>query len=645
MEDNRPPEPPPGAYREPDHGQQNAGVAGEGPSHQGDNAPSAPSVPPQSPTGSPAIFGQEHTASPGASGNTIRRSVHHTYVWLGSLRVVFMIFVALVFASLPAIMQGMAQGSRGASGWIYGGGFLIGFAVLLIVMLLFQFLSYKNLSYELGPDEFSLYSGILNKKRVHVPYQRVQSVNQRMSLIQRIFGVCTVYVDTAGGSTNKAVVVPYLLNTDAEWLRGELFARKQALLEQYAAASGKSVGQASEAQVPPAARVTNVLDTPAEIISDIRGVFGGERVDTGAVSYQYGLTNKELFFTGLSSNTGAIVMVLAFVGLAISLITPFLETMVGRYAVEQGLARLTQAFTGELIGAFIGLLVVVFAIAWIVSIISTMILYGGFRACRRQSRIEVEHGLLQHRFHGVDIDRVQSVIIRQSFIRRCIGYCEVSLGKIDAAQDAQDQDKGLNRRGVIVHPFVKIKNVPEILNGLVPEFADIPVETRKLPSVSLRRALIRRIVLKGTGFWIAVIVTALNMLLHAVIPGEAAQNVQVFTVIDSMAIVFYALCFVIAALEAVGAVMWYRGSSFAFNDRFLQISNGGFSRESITLPRKKLQFGFVKTNPLQRMAKVATINARTAVGIGGTTLWLTDVCVDDAEKWLDWVLPRQHVIQ
>lgn len=64
-------------------------------------------------------------------------------------------------------------------------------------------------------------------------------------------------------------------------------------------------------------------------------------------------------------------------------------------------------------------------IVWVLSVIASCIGYGGFRARRRESRIEVEYGLLQHTFQGVDIERVQAVVVTQSFIRRIFGYCEV----------------------------------------------------------------------------------------------------------------------------------------------------------------------------------------------------------------------------
>ena len=57
-----------------------------------------------------------------------------------------------------------------------------------------------------------------------MPYKRVQSVDMRAGLLQRIVGVCTLEIDTAGGSSNKAILVPYLTKSDAEALRAELLA-------------------------------------------------------------------------------------------------------------------------------------------------------------------------------------------------------------------------------------------------------------------------------------------------------------------------------------------------------------------------------------------------------------------------------------
>ena len=86
-------------------------------------------------------------------------------------------------------------------------------------------------------------------------------------------------------------------------------------------------------------------------------------------------------------------------------------------------------------------------VLWLLSAIGACVSYGGFRACRRDNRIEVEHGLLQHRFQGVDVDRVQSVMVKQSFIRRLLGR-ELSLGQDRCGGSrSDDQQKASASKG------------------------------------------------------------------------------------------------------------------------------------------------------------------------------------------------------
>ena len=86
----------------------------------------------------------------------------------------------------------------------------------------------------------------------------------------------------------------------------------------------------------------------------------------------------------------------------------------------------------------------------------------------------------------------------------------------------------------------------------------------------------------------------------------------------------YALAAILFVIDVVNAVLWARESSFAYNHRFMQVSNGGLSRETVSFPRQKIQFGCTKSNPLQRRAGTDTLLATTAAGSGGTTTTLID---------------------
>lgn len=588
-----------------------------------------------------------------ASG--VKHKVHHSYVWLSSIQVVISLAIVFAITLFPIFVSGdLVLGDFGGMIAIAATFFVLILIVGLVIGL--QALSYKHLSYEIGDKEFTLYSGVFSKKQVHVPYQRIQSVNQRATLTQRILGICTVHIDTAGGSSNKAVVVPYVQKAVAEQLRTELFARKQ-LVE-----TGHMPGQPAPAPAPaqagtvpapagaPSSQSGNVLDMPAAIANDVQGIFGGAQTDLGAISYQYKMSNKELFLTGFSNSTGFIMVIAALLMSIYGVVSFVLETTIGEQVVNEGISMATRAFSDKLIWIVVGGVIVIAIVVWVLSILGTCLSYGGFKATRRQTRIEVEYGILQHQFHGVDIDRVQSVIIKQSFIRRLMGYCELSLGKIDAmseAQEQQQQQQLVHHQGLVIHPFVKMKRVPEILAGLAPEFADVPTEQISLPGRSLRRALIRRCVWQGSGLWLALTVTAALIAAHVFGPWiiEDTGFNDLLTYVNWFALAAYVVCAIIFVIDILRAVLWYRGSSFAYNRRFMQITNGGFSRESISFPRKKIQYAFVQTNPFQRMAHVATINARTAAGIGGTTMKLLDVREEDADKWLEWIIPGNAVVK
>lgn len=642
---------------------------------------SAPNVPPQVPAPAPMP-----PAAAAPSTELPRHHVHHSYIWLESVRTIFIIAVCVVVANFSTIIGLVAEEGMGAeAGFIMA---VAGIGTLVVILLTFgivaglRVVGYKHLYFTVGPDEFTLCSGIFNKKQVHVPYQRVQSVDQRATLLQRLFGVCTVSIDTAGGAANKAVVVPYVTKAQAEWLRAELYNRKTALAAQAAVASGMAgaasatatgmagapvpqsveAGIAAMAQgaaafagnVPSPTAAGNVLDVGAEAWNQVGGVFAGPAQDTGRVTYEYGLTNKELFLAGLS-NTTSVGLIFAGLVVGVLQIVGFIFDVMGGAAdgaVESALVFAGSQASAYLIGAVSAGVIVLVLVLWVLSAVGSCIGYGGFKARRRNNRIEVEYGLLQHTFQGIDIDRVQSVVVKQSFIRRLLGYCELSLGKIDAGtdEDSSNQKNTLANQGIIIHPFVKMNRVPEILAGLVPEFSDLPHEAKPVAKVALRRAVLRQSIWFGGGFWLAVFAVACMAGLAALVGGIESGAILLeegderligllYTFGGGVLVILLVLAAILFIVDVVNAVLWARESSFAYNHRFMQVSNGGLSRETVSFPRQKIQFGCTKSNPLQRRAGTDTLLATTAAGSGGTTTTLIDASHADAMAWLDWLKP------
>lgn len=616
----------------------------------------------------PSVVSQSQT-TPASATDPVKHKLNHSYIWLGALRVLPVIIVA-AFASSTELIIDLALDSA-----TDGYGFLAILALLIIILLvigivmLVRFISYRYIWYEYAGDEFSYYSGIISKKRVHIPYQRIQSINQKASLFQRIAGVCTVSIETAGGAENKAVILPYVEKSAAEALRRELFERKQlaqmkeAGIQIPAAASSANIASPTGAPVTSipapanpsvqAAPVAggNALDMPAQIANDFRGVFGGDAIDMGTVTYEYGLSNKQLALAAITGKSSFTMVFFSIVMAAASLISS-IAFLLGTSEDEifDTLSSLINLIPSSwIIGAIasvVGFVLIIMVVVWVVMVVSTCISYGGFRTRRRGARIETEYGIISHNFNGIDIDRIQSIEINQSFFQRLLKSCTLSLTRVaSASQESSSDAKKAAQTNLVIHPFVKLDQVDAVLENLLPEWGGLPQADKKLPQRARRRALTRRAILQGGGVWLAVITfvtmffIALPIQLDAFSSSELSDYLAFYLVADIISRVLYVIALLLFVLDIIGALLWHRGSGFGYDRRYITITNGGFSTNRTITPRMKVQLATLQTNPLQRHRHLTTIIAFTAAGVGSSTLKLIDVEQDAAKAWFDWCHP------
>ena len=564
----------------------------------------------------------------------VRHSLHHCYIWLDALRIAPIIFICGL-SSLPGLAK-LAE----VLGFVSVDAFFAAVLLLLAATVLIcgvvtgvRAWTYRYTWYEFDETEFSFYSGILNKRRTHVPYSKIQSVNERASLLQRLAGVCTVNVDTAGGANNKALVISYVERSAAEYLRRELFRRK----------SIEGEGERVVTAAPGAfAERGNVLDGAAAVMDDMRGIFAKDAVDTGVVTCEYRLGNKELLLSALCGRASfGLALAIAMVALIVAATLVILAVLVDSstfFAVTGALKSdlmLACGLTGVL-------LLFCLAMTWVAYLVGVCLSYGGFQARRRGGRIEVDRGLITHMFSGIDVDRIQSVHIHQTFFQRLMHCCSVSYGRVGVAsgEESSGSSSQPETDKLVVHPFLPIGEAWNVVQSLTPEYAHAPVASTPMPKVALRRAITRRAVLKGVGFWLAVgllLLCAASFAADATAVRGHAQfgGLAAVTLMPGLL-----LCAAIAAIEVVGAFLWYRRSAFGFDSSGTIVVNGGYSTDTVIVPRRKMQYACLRTNPLQRHAGVATVLVRTAAGVRGCDERLIDVPIAEASDWLDWAQPK-----
>ena len=329
-------------------------------------------------------------------------------------------------------------------------GFLI---VLGAVLFGYQGLRWSRLTYRIEGDVLRLEEGILARKRREVPLRRIQQVDLQRKLRHRMFGVCIVSIDTAGGTGGAEVVLDAITDADALQLRRVLLASGTAQPAQTA-----QTATAPVAGAPPSDPGAPSPPPDQQLVAR--------------------LTTWDLVKAGITGSRLAAVLPLA--GLAFG----FLGDLPS--AVSDELTD--SAGTLFAVGAVISLLLfaavpVVLLVAAAVSVFAD----HDFTLVRVGDDLHLRRGLLDQREATLSLHRIQVVRVMDNPVRRWLGICSVQLQSAGSGSDAQGS---VSR---ITIPIVPNNALPGVLHQTIAGSAPLP-SLIPAPAAARRRAWFRRLV-------------------------------------------------------------------------------------------------------------------------------------------------------
>lgn len=171
-----------------------------------------------------------------------------SYVWQFFIQSVLGIVVTLGFIGLiffcPFIFGATSeeQGFFGFLFFFFAIGFLIVAVLTAVISFVWAKLTYNNYFYELKEDGFYKESGVITKKYVTIPYEKIQNVDIHRSLIARMFGLSDLQIQTAGMSASFGRYgaygvgaegrLPGVSEADAKTIRDELIKRAKGAKSQ-----------------------------------------------------------------------------------------------------------------------------------------------------------------------------------------------------------------------------------------------------------------------------------------------------------------------------------------------------------------------------------------------------------------------------
>jgi len=150
-----------------------------------------------------------NTAPPQEQFQTIKPTINMVLIFFSSLiRSIFLGFILVLF-----LLQG---------GLAYLDSFIfiaIGAAVLFGGLIIFNILitlaNLKRTEYRFYNNRLEYFEGFLVKNRKTINYTQISNIGQRKGIVEGLFGLGTVYIDTAGSSKKgHELSMQYLDNPD-----------------------------------------------------------------------------------------------------------------------------------------------------------------------------------------------------------------------------------------------------------------------------------------------------------------------------------------------------------------------------------------------------------------------------------------------
>lgn len=429
--------------------------------------------------------------------------------------------------------------------------FVIGFVIIYLCFVAYRILYYRTSGYELTDREIKCNRGVLFRKRSVLDYKKVHAINKKQNLIQRIFGIAVLTIDSGSANTSHQAEITIIeKNAVADALLGELNSLKEN-------------GPRS---------VASDTKTEKVLLSDKDSLY---RFTSGK-KMLYTLINiaSTAFFTASFAVLAIIIIAVSKAMLQLAFLGTWGQYFLYAILITAGAMLLFSIF------AFIG------------SIIHSFVGYYNFTITKRDDNIQISYGILEKHTNTFSYDRIKAVKISQGLVQRILGFASIRLEVIGYMNDSDNDNKNADL-GVLI-PFCKYDEIDEILDKVLPDYIPSKKQTK---AVSVFPFVSWFLLLFGITVGIALTGTVAVM---AVLDAPA-------TVISAVALAIAGIALIVIALKLVSAVLSYHNNGLAVENGKLTAYSGGFTKSITVFLARNLVAVERVTTPLRKKHGIASV--------------------------------------
>jgi putative membrane protein len=463
----------------------------------------------------------------------------------------------MIFPFIVVVAVNGFGGNGDSNGWpsfitysIYG--------IVLIFLLVSGIVKWKRFRYWFEEEELRIEYGLFVKKKRYIPFERIQSLNYTEGIFHRPFGLVKVKVETAGGGPTK--------EADAE-----LTAIRKEAAEQIK---------------------REMMQVKNKQSAEIEGI-NLEEVIAEEARPIFKMSIKDLFV--LASTSGGVGVF--FSGLAV-FASQFSNIIPYEMIYDEVIVFIRFGVLIIVLGVFFVLL-----IAWIVSVIITLINFYNFAIRVEDNEIIITRGLLEKKKITLPLSRIQGLRVVENPLRQLIGYASVIVDSAGGSLEEKDEK-------IRLLPLIKKAEINSILEqvfqdlDLEPEFVTVPKRSRKF-------------FYRLDFLWIVPLSTAVIYFFYP----------------------FGLLSLILLPLSYFLGIWQHRTAGYAVNDKHLVMRYRSFSKVTIWMEKRRIQSMTEKVTFFQKRKNVSSIVTTIKSGVGGVTSIVPHLDKADAEKLINWYQP------
>ncbi|WP_339103662.1 PH domain-containing protein [Haloterrigena salinisoli] len=479
---------------------------------------------------------------------------------------------------------------------------------------------FYRFEYGITPDTFDVASGVFARRSREIPYERIQNVDVRQGVVQRLLGLAVVSLETAGGGSTEAAL-NFVSESEATRLQHQIRTRTAEVKDrrhgrgQRSASTTNDQPSATDADSSDGEREGTKpaadADRPAADAGQTEDAATGDP-DAGSDSHErtfepeprrprrqrlFALEARELLLYSFTSFRPAAVA--ALLGLFFLATDLAIDLLVSAARPFGGPSNLGEGSTTSY-----GVLTVVSIVngvvsAYVLSVVYTFAAYYDFRLGRAGGDFVYERGLLQRYSGSIPVEKVQSVTVTANPLQRLIGYAGLW---VETAGYGPDSDSGGSQSAVPLAERGRVHRFTETLTGVEsPRF-------RSPPTIARRRYLVRYSI-------VAALVVA------------AAFAVTRVTVLER----WYVAAVVFVAVPPA-AHLKYANLGYYVGEDHLVVRRGFWKRRTTVIPYYRIQTVSTRRSIFQRRLGLASLVVDTASSRSffWTSPTIYDVDLEDA---------------